>query len=183
MTERPELPEHDHLAGAVATYHPAELHGLLCGLLCVDPELNDERWLTVLDADAAEVRDPHILARLRRATAAQLGSDDFDFALLLPDDDMNLSVRAAALGFWCQGLLAGLGLGGLPETSALSADSREFLDDVSQIARVGLDGDCPDDEDEQAYTEIVEYLRVGLLLTAQELAEQNAARPASDRLH
>ena len=95
---------------------PAELHGLLCGLLCADADLDPERWLFHArnhlpdDVELAEsVRD--LLLKLFEYGAAQLDALDWSATPLLPDDDAPLSQRADALGIWCQGLLYGLGLG------------------------------------------------------------------------
>lgn len=183
MNDQPDLPDYERIADALDPCHPSELHGQLCGMLCMDDALDDERWLSVLSADAADVVDAASLVELYRATVSQIGDDDFGMTLLLPDDEMNMSVRAESLSFWCQGLLTGLGIGGLPAQSELSGDSREFLEDVSQIARIGLDGDRSDEEDEIAYSEIVEYLRMGLLLLNRELSGLRAERASYQRLH
>jgi uncharacterized protein YgfB (UPF0149 family) len=103
--------------------------------------------------------------------------------LLLPDDEANMSVRAESLGFWCQGFLTGLGLAGLSTVSGLPDEVQDFLSDISHIARVGFDGDNPDEEDEVAYTDIVEYLRMGVMLINQELHCSDFERSSSHSVH
>ena len=154
---------------------PAEVHGLLCGLLCADRELSREQWLlhaSELAEDDVELTEParDVLLKLFEYGSAQLSGDpDWSVTPLLPDDDTPLSRRARALGAWCQGLLYGLGLGQAAERGELSPESQEFLRDATDIARVGFETDNASEADETAYAEVVEYLRVGLLLVQQDL--------------
>lgn len=173
----------EHLSRMLAPLNPAELHGLLCGLLCADPNLDRDRWLRHADellgedAELTEVaRD--LLLKLFEYGAAQLNSEDGTVAPLLPDDATPLEQRTAALGVWCQGLLYGLGLGQADRHGRLSEESQEFLRDAVEIAKVDFETDEASEVDEVAYAEIVEYLRVGLLLLQQDLH-----RPPTSRLH
>ena len=179
------LPVFERLTRLLAPMDPAELHGLLCGLLCADPKLDRERWLDVARAELADgatlaepVRDA--LAKLLEFGSAQLSADDGAVTPLLPDDDAPLRQRAEALGSWCQGLLYGLGLAGPDRRDGWSAESQEFLQDATQIAQVGFETDQATEADEIAYAEVVEYLRVGLLMI---LEDARRAAPASRRLH
>jgi hypothetical protein len=45
----------------------------------------------------------------------------------------------------------------------------ELLDDLGQIARVDFELDDPNEEDQVAFEEVVEYIRVGTLLIHEEL--------------
>jgi uncharacterized protein len=121
------------------------------------------------------------LRQLYRSTRTQLDSDSLEFHLLLPDDEQVLGERTMALGDWCQGFLAGLGLGGLSATENLPDEADEFIRDVSQIAQLGLEASDEDESDETAYADIVEYLRVGVLLLRQTL-DPSPAVPGQ-RLH
>ncbi|NJM11108.1 MAG: UPF0149 family protein [Synechococcaceae cyanobacterium SM1_2_3] len=78
-------------------------------------------------------------------------------------------------------MLYGLGLGRAEQYGALSEESREFLRDATEIAQVGFDTDDSGEADETAYAEVVEYLRVGLLLIHLDLRHSAAPNPA--RLH
>jgi yecA family protein len=150
------------------------VHGLLCGMLCADAQLDEQRWLDRLQQ---ELPDPPRLSQaahshlreLARHTRSQLASEMLDFQPLLPDDQAALGDRAEALGQWCQGFLAGLGLAGLDRQRPLSPEAQEFLHDLSDISRVGFDTDDADETDEVALLEIIEYVRIGVLLVGQEL--------------
>lgn len=178
------VPLFERLTRLLDPLDPAELHGLLCGLLCANPTLDRDRWLAVAReelVEGAELTEPvcDLLAKLLEFGAAQLNADDGSVTPLLPDDDAPLNQRADALGAWCQGLLYGLGLGQADRDGALSADSREFLRDATEIAQIGFETDESSEADETAYAEVVEYLRVGLLMILEDL--RHAAAPR--RLH
>jgi len=179
-------PPYERLTRLLDPLDPAELHGLLCGLLCADADLDPERWLlhardySEQDGELAEpVRD--LLVRFFEYGLAQLNALDCSVTPLLPDDDAPLSRRTDALGTWCQGLLYGLGLGEVERCGELSAESREFLRDAAEIARAGFEVDEASEADETAYAEVVEYLRAGLLLIHQDLRQSNP--PSHPRLH
>jgi len=102
-------------------------------------------------------------------TRAQLCDPGLGFYLLLPADEaLDEQGRTEALVQWCDGLLYGLALAGLGERQDLPDLVREFLNDVAQICRASVD-DWPEEADEAAYTELVEYLRMGVLLINEEL--------------
>lgn len=152
------------LAAARVSVDPSELHGSLCGYLAGGGTLNADGWLRqlALDDDGASASGSDALDRLRSATLAQLTAQDFDFQLLLPDDDAPLAERADALIAWCNGFLGGFGLAA-PESDALSDEAAEALHDLGRIAASDLAYD-ESDADEDALAEIVEFVRVAALL-------------------
>ena len=182
MSQTVPLPTYQSLHELLRQPPPAEFHGLLCGMLCADPGLTADGWLKAISHEIRNLADDSgLLRQLYRSTRTQLDSDSLDFHLLLPDDEQALGERTMALGDWCQGFLSGLGLGGLNATENLPDEADEFIRDVSQIAQLGLDASDEDESDETAYAEIVEYLRVGVLLLRQTL-DPSPAVP-SQRLH
>ena len=92
----------------------------------------------------------------------------------MPDDDDALRERTESLGNWCGGFLSGLGLGGLPDPSQLPEEVAELLDDLGQIARVDFELDDADEQEQAAFAEVVEYVRVGVLLINEELQPAKA---------
>ncbi|NJM11107.1 MAG: UPF0149 family protein [Synechococcaceae cyanobacterium SM1_2_3] len=92
------LPLFERLTGLLNPLNPAELHGLLCGLLCTDPEITGDQWLRhaheVLIEDA-EFSPPvrETLAKLLEYGAAQMNDSDGSATPLLPDDEAPLSQR------------------------------------------------------------------------------------------
>ncbi len=172
-------PVFERLTRLLDPLNPAELHGLLCGLLCADPNLNCDRWLSCVHEELADMGESSesaddLLRKLFEYGAAQLSDSDCAATPLLPEDEAPLRQRTDALGAWCQGLLFGLGLGQADRHHALSEESREFLHDAAEIARVGFETEEATEADETAYAEVVEYLRVGLLIVQQDLSRSSA---------
>lgn len=159
----------DALERANAVVGTAECHGLLCGLLCGDPVTPLERWVGEVlpdpepgDQPTEEIRA--VLVRLHRQTAAQLASPGMDFTPVLPGDEASLRERGAAFTAWCGGFLYGLGLSGLDLDQALDPEAREFVTDLADMARLETESLETGEEDEAALAELVEYVRVGVLL-------------------
>lgn len=152
----------------------AEAHGTLCGLLCAGVEDLAETWIhnTLVDAEEYSFggRDDAraALEALHDATAAALKGGEMSFRLLLPDDDIAIEARAAALAAWCNGFLYGLAIHGLQPMEKLPEELRELLGDFSEIGRAGVAAEEADEEGEQALVELIEYVRVGVQLVYDE---------------
>ena len=165
----------------------AEGHGCLCGALCSSPDYSLERWideLIAIDPDEAQGElEPNAPLRLLFAdTVRALRGDDMAFEPLLPDDDEPLERRATALAQWCQGFLYGFGTGKPIREADLNAQVNEVLRDLTHIAAASVDVGAAGEDEEEAYTEVVEYLRVGVQLIHDELTSlrEAAGAPESD---
>lgn len=142
---------------------PSELHGGLCGWLA-GGGADGPDWLAKVLADD-QVPKPEAgsaLDAMRAASRAQFEDRDFGFALLLPDEDAPLAERSEALFEWCRGFLGGFGLAA-GKDPPLSEEGREALDDLARLAAATPEPDG-DEEDEAAYAEIEEFVRVAALL-------------------
>lgn len=156
-----------------AVMDAAETHGVLCGLLCASPPpFNEDLWFrTTLgqtscdDQLAKECQRQLIL--LKAYTLSQLSSPHCDFTLVLPEDEKPLTERVQALGGWCEGFLFGLRQAHLHDRP-LSQSAQEFIQDVISISRIApLEQES--EEGESNFTQVVEYLRVGVLTLCEEL--------------
>lgn len=149
----------------------SEAHGIWSGLLSVDAKISEEKAVEALaEGFSTRVGDQiRLLIGFVSETRKALEDGLFSFDLLLPDDEVPLSQRAEALAQWCQGFLYGLGLGG---ERKWSEQALEILRDLQTITH--LDPDAEGEEDEQAFTELVEYVRIGvqLLFTESTLARE-----------
>lgn len=178
-------------------FDPAECHGVLCGLLCASDAVAGPAWVNQvlagrLDLPAAgdgplpggaSDEDHALLLILYRSTVAQLEDPDYGFEPLLPDDDIPLTQRVAALSHWCQGFLLGLGFGGVQDQAKLPGDSHEVMRDFVEISRLGQGDAGAGNDDENAFAEIVEYVRMAALVVYEELRPLRAARPDGAQVH
>lgn len=162
------------LAEADSEVDAAEAHGCLAGALCAAAAYRSDDWSDeILRAGAAGGLDAAAQAALQSLhaeTAQALGGGDMTFEPLLPDDDAPLAARVNALAFWCAGFLYGLGVGQLPSIENVPGDVGELLRDLTEISRASLDESEPADASEDAYFELVEFVRAGVQLTYEELA-------------
>ena len=174
----PALPDFEQTlqlcGGVLDAAELAECHGLLCGLVCRESSRTAGEFLEQLSAMELVVSPDRALhaalAQLWRSTTGQLEDEDLGFRLWLPDDDESLERRTAALAQWCSGFLAGLGSAG--QLDVLSAEAREAIADLQEIARADLSAEGEagreGEDDEVAYAEIVEYVRVVTLMMRED---------------
>ena len=177
--EYPDVAE--ALRRASVSVDAADCHGLICGLICAAGFADQKIWV----AEIFEAYDPkdllqaeayRLLQRLYEETLIRLNSPELDFELLLPDDEDPLRDRTESLANWCGGFLSGLGMGGVPAQAELPDEVAELLGDLSQISRVDFDLDDPNEEEQVAFEEVVEYVRVGVMFVHEELQPGTAAQ-------
>jgi uncharacterized protein len=154
----------------------SELHGSLTGFLCAGGAPAESTWLHDLALD--EVDDALVgsatrplFDRLFVDCTQDMDDPDLGFDLMLPSDEQPMTDRALALVEWCRGFLGGLGLSGAKLDSGLSDETNEVLHDLSRIAATNFDAGDTAEDDEEAYVEVVEYVRVGVMLLHNELTK------------
>jgi len=167
----------DAALGRIGYREPsAEFHGALCGALCREPpekidpvDLLDDERLTLDEASLEELRS------VREQTVSSFTDGERGFMPLLPDDDTPLSDRAQALAKWCDGFLFGLSSRLPLALSECTEEVREVVSDFTQFTRAAIGSGDDLEVEENAYAELVEYVRVGAQLVYMELHP----RPAS----
>lgn len=167
------------LQSAGASWEAAEAHGAFCGRACLGGAGAIRAWTggILADSDSADVL--HLeragkLELLAAQTLLALEAGDMGFQLLMPGDDEPLQVRTAALADWCHGFMQGLVVAGGadegPQADALESEVvSEILGDLNEITRAGA-GEQADNEAEEAFAELVEYVRVSVQLVYDETA-------------
>ena len=152
--------------------HAAEVHGVLTGLISAGYLFEDTDYLIVLN-DMLNNGDgfPSPVKQMLKVVFADIWQniidDSYSFQMMLPDDDDSILERANGLGHWVQGFNLGFGLQ-QKNTSTLTEEVQEVLTDFVEIAN--LSNEMEEDEDtEQAYYEITEYVRISALLCFTEL--------------
>ncbi len=176
----------DALAGAGGLADAAEAHGSLCGALCSVSPYKMQDWVNEILPDGAAISDQSaaMIERVFTATARCFGEQGMEFEPLLPDDEQPLNGRANALALWCTGFLYGLGAGNISDLEALSGDVGEIVRDFTEISRATGDDAEGDESNEQAYAELVEFIRVAAQVVFEELLPvRRQVYPAQQRLH
>ncbi|MDU4432121.1 MAG: YecA family protein [Pluralibacter gergoviae] len=146
---------------------PAEMHGLISGMLCGGNK--DSSWMTLVhDLTNEGLAFGHELAEALRkvyaVTSDALEDEGFMFQLWLPEgDDVSVFDRADGLAGWVNHFLLGLGVT-QPKLDKVKGETGEAIDDLRNIAQLGYDEDEDQEELEMSLEEIVEYVRVAALL-------------------
>ena len=153
---------------------PSEAHGILCGQLSGGLKADGMAWLKLFLPNLGVKRDPWEDSRewffeLRNFTLEELADDQFNFMPLLPDDEDPLEMRLSALAEWCSGFLAGFGSTGQRRQDDFTEDTLMALRDLQQISQVDTDI-TEAEEGENAYFEVVEYVRMAALMLFTEFA-------------
>jgi len=175
--------DHNELDAALrrcgSTWNAGQTHGLLCSRLALAGAEGASRWLAQVLADT----DPEntlctecqaMLEALCTSTWQQLSERQSDFMLLLPDDDDSAQVRTEAMGQWCEGFLHGLvsEAHGDELRERLASDPlSDIIKDLLEITRASVGEEADEQATDNAFAELVEYLRVAAQLTYEELAE------------
>lgn len=186
---------HDELDAALkrcgATWDAGQAHGLLCSRLAVLGADAGTGWLDQVlagsDPDNVLRRECEILLdALYAYTHRQLSQRQSEFQPLLPDESDSTIIRAEAIAHWCEGFLHGL-VSGSPDVGLKKRLADEPLSDIIkdmlQITRATVDEDTEQETNEAAYADLVEYLRVAVQLTYEELAEFRSAPDGTEVLH
>ena len=153
----------------------SELHGALTGYLTAGAMPHAKSWLSDLalqeiDQALGQLPQRTLFDQMFRDCTSDLEDPELSFDLLLPEDEAPMTERAIALVDWCRGFLGGLGLSGIDLKDSVSKDANEVLTDLARIASTRFDEESGGEEDEEAYTEVVEYVRVGVMLLHTEFA-------------
>jgi yecA family protein len=175
--------EHDFLQNVLqrsgSSWDAAQTHGLLTGRLATLGVRAGPDWLLHVlegtDAGAASNREcRELLDDLYQSTFWQLSERLSEFQPLLPSTNTAIELRVAALAHWCEGFLHGLvstaHAGALQERLA-TEPLADMIKDMLQLTRAGPDHDGDSEENDGAYADLVEYLRVAAQLSYEELAD------------
>ncbi len=142
----------------------AEAHGMASGLLALNGKFSSKNWLNELLQNTSPISDEHEveLIGLFDDTQDVLIEEEFEFDLFLPDDsDSTLIERVDGLRQWCKGFLLGVGFANT--STNFSAQTQEILKDVAEITKLDTDIELEDEDAENDFMELTEYLRAAVL--------------------
>ncbi|MFK5985609.1 MAG: UPF0149 family protein [Pseudomonadota bacterium] len=164
----------------------AEVHALFTGLICSPSQKSTEHafsWTENLDLDldlnnllVKEALD--VLDSFYQVIETSLSSSQFDFQLAIVENDP-IEIRLADFSLWVQNFLYGLGLNNSnfkKENNIKNASDQlqEILTDLVNISHAEDYQLENNEEDEQSLFELIEYVRVGVILIADELMPESA---------
>ncbi|EKM22471.1 YecA/YgfB family protein [Vibrio sp. HENC-03] len=180
------LPEYQSIAAelksASLAVTPAELHGLLVGMLSGGLAINDQTWQPILfDYTNEGMGWPSNALALAQSvfqvTVNELTGTSMEVSLLLPDEagEEGLFALADGVSDFVNHFISGMGLAGIAIDKA-SDDAKEALADLEEIAKLGIDED--DDLGEQALLleQVIEHVKACVLTIHAEFG----ARPESN---
>ncbi|HFJ1697576.1 TPA: YecA family protein [Yersinia enterocolitica] len=173
------LPTYQSLALALnqqaVALTPAEMHGLISGMLCGGSK--DDGWRALVhDLTNEGVAFSQALGlplqQLHEATQEALENEGFMFQLLIPEgEEVTVFDRADALSGWVNHFLLGLGML-QPKLAQVKDEVGEAIDDLRNIAQLGYDEDEDQEELAQSLEEVIEYVRVAAILCHIEFTQE-----------
>ncbi|ELJ8738504.1 YecA family protein [Vibrio cholerae] len=160
----------NELRSASLGINPAELQGLLTGMLSGGLSLNDKSWQPlVFDYTNNGMGWPiGALASAEQillAMSAQLVDTDFELSLLLPEGEGEeaLFELADAVAEWINHFISGLGLSGANLKHA-SVEAKEALEDLEEMSKLGIDEEDDLAEQAELLEQVIEHIKACVLV-------------------
>ena len=177
------------LQSAGLAVNPAELHGLLTGMLSGGLSLTDKSWQPmVFDYVSEGMGWPSKALQLAQATLdasiAELTGSGMDIEMLLPDEEASASLFDIADGLadWVNHFISGLGLVNA-ELKKASSDVKEALADLEEIAKLGIAEDDDLEEQAQLLEQVIEHVKACVLTIHAEFGQKKADPQQAPTIH
>ncbi len=162
------------LAQADVSTNPSEVHGILCGLICIGHKLDGKFWFdAVLNTLGVKslVCNRELIIELYDVTCRQLSGLEYDFQLLLPDENRPFAERAIALSRWCKGFSYGLELAGTVCAERLSEEVADALRCIIEVGQLDFAEIEVSEQDQTAYQSVIDFVRTSIIMMYAELME------------
>ncbi len=184
------LPDYDafveSISGVALSISAAGLHGMMCGYLCAGADNQGEGYLRALlnnKKDEGTRTAELAMFSAYSISQQQIANFDFDFELLLPDDDEPLVERAQAFSEWCEGFTQGLSMAGVGPDHFYDEEAQEALQHITEFSELDSSTLDVDEEDEKALMEVSEYARLAVLRLHGDLIANERERSGSETTH
>lgn len=159
----------------------SQIHGLLCGYLCATAaDKVNNTWEKYFPTIKKSKKLYQQLQDIIEVSYRQLTEFSFEFYLILPTEKTNINARSEALGLWCQGFLTGLDTIHISHLQNQPGDVSEAIKDILEISEISYGDIAENEEDESSYLELVEYVRLSVLMIFQELRTNNLLEPKEE---
>ncbi len=177
MSQQLSLPNYIEFTNILQNFqkiaHASFFHGAVCGCICGGMIDINQQWKMFFKGQQKDESVLLALQQLCDASLQQLKEFSFDFSLLLPDDETDINSRAEALGLWSQGFLVGLEQAQVPITNRPPGEVTDSIHDFVEISKISFGDIATTEEDETAYAELVEYVRLSVIMIFQDLQQNN----------
>ncbi|WP_058480890.1 UPF0149 family protein [Legionella waltersii] len=173
------LPSYDDFTGAIAPLalpiSGSELHGIMCGYLCAGADAQGEAYIRALlnnRKDEASRNGLLTLFSVFSISQQQINHFNFDFQMLLPEDEESLLLRAKAFSEWCEGFTQSLNIAGIGADEFYEEESQEAFQHLIEFAELDYESLDIGEDDEKALMEVSEYARMAVLRLHSDLIMQ-----------
>lgn len=153
----------------LAGINPSEAQGMLIAYICAHPNEAILLWIKELSRLTNDgIQEGDLLIALYKDTVQSLNDLDFTFSPLLPEGTVYQKIEA--LQQCAEGLIYGIGINHLK----LEGDAYEFMNDLIEFSHTTFEAEDETDEEEteQDFEEILEFVRMGILLIYHETLNQ-----------
>ncbi|AEX23143.1 YecA family protein [Vibrio sp. EJY3] len=187
------LPEYQSIAAelksASLAVTPAELHGLLVGMLSGGLAINDQTWQPILfdytnDGMGWPATSLAFAQSVFKVSVSELTGSSMELSLLLPDEagEESLFALADGLSDFVNHFISGLGLAGIAIGKA-SDDVKEALADLEEIAKLGIDEDDDLGEQAQLLEQVIEHVKACVLTIHAEFGARPDSSDSKPTIH
>ncbi|QIA62457.1 UPF0149 family protein [Vibrio astriarenae] len=167
---------------------PAEMHGLLVGMISGGINVDDQTWQGVLyDYTNEGMGWPQTAIAIAQncfdLSKQELMGSGMEMTLFLPEDEQaTLMEMADSLAEWVNHFISGLGLVSA-NIKKLPNDAKEALGDLEEIAKLGIDEE--DDMEEQALLleQVIEHVKACVLTIHAELGQKPKDEEPKSTIH
>ena len=164
----------------------SEIHGVMCAYLCAGAIKEGEAYLRALmtnHQDAGLRNAALALFGLYAVSQQQIAGFNFEFQLLLPDDDAPLLDRAQAFSEWCEGFMQGMRMAGITGEQFHDEEAEEAFQHLAEFAELDCDSLQVNETDERALMEVSEYARMAVLQIYLDLHAEHRPKERSETAH
>lgn len=164
----------------------SSLHGMMCGYLCAGADSQGEAYIRALlnNKKDEESRNAALaMFEVFSISQQQISNFDFEFEMMLPDDQDSLRERALAFSEWCEGFIQALTLTGVSMDEFYEEDAQDAMQHMIEFAELDCDTLDVDEEDERALMEVSEYARMAVIRLHGDLKLNEKERGDSDTTH
>lgn len=187
---RLHLPDYDEFNESIATLaldiSASELHGIMCGYLCAGADSQGEAYLRALSGnkkDQSSRTAALAMFAVFSISQQQIINFDFDFELLLLEDESPLIDRARAFSEWCKGFVHGLSMLSIGVEQFYEEEAQDAMQHLMEFAELDCDSLDVDEEDERALMEVSEYARMAVIRLHSDLVMNKRKLGGSETTH